>query len=103
MIEEPADTRQDVSSSGRGARIRLYPGGPLLVRGEVELMGPDGAALRPRRRVVALCRCGRSALFPYCDGNHKSVSSFSAERDLRASRRLPTDGADDPCDGSAAG
>ncbi|HET9648185.1 MAG TPA: CDGSH iron-sulfur domain-containing protein [Microlunatus sp.] len=79
----------DESSATRPARIRLYPGGPLLVRGDVELIGPDGSQLHPRRRVVALCRCGRSALFPYCDGNHKSVTSFTAERELRAVRNEP--------------
>ncbi len=48
-----------------------YPDGPLLVRGEVEITGPDGVVLPRRRRTVALCRCGLSALKPFCDGSHK--------------------------------
>jgi CDGSH-type Zn-finger protein len=55
----------------------------MLVRGEVELIGADGRPLEPRRRVVALCRCGKSALLPYCDGNHKQVASFAPDRELR--------------------
>src|SRR5690242_15899051 len=101
MLEEGDDPTRDEVSSGRTARIRLYPGGPLLIRGDVELVGPDGTVLRPRRRVLALCRCGRSALFPYCDGNHKSVSSFGAERDFRAARNRSESG--DECAGRPDG
>lgn len=45
--------------------------GPLLVRGDFELLGADGEELPRTRRTVALCRCGASALKPYCDGSHK--------------------------------
>ena len=77
------DDESDRSGGHRPPQLRLYPGGPLIVRGDVELVGADGRVLKPRRRVVALCRCGRSALLPYCDGNHKQVASFSADRELR--------------------
>src|SRR5436309_3443645 len=102
MIEDAKEPTRGETSSGRTARIRLYPGGPLLVRGDVELIGPDGTVLRPRRRVLALCRCGHSALFPDCDGKHKSVSSFTAERDLRAARNRSENG-EDAQDGLARG
>lgn len=75
-------------------QIRIYPGGPLIIRGDVELVGADGRVLEPRRRVVALCRCGRSALLPFCDGNHKQVASFTAEHDVRTSPRLAPGGAE---------
>jgi CDGSH-type Zn-finger protein len=55
------------------ARIVAYPNGPLLVRGPVEIVGPDGAPLPRRRRTVALCRCGKSTIKPYCDGTHKVI------------------------------
>ena len=45
--------------------------GPLLIRGDFELIGPDGNELPRTRRTVALCRCGASVLKPYCDGSHK--------------------------------
>ena len=53
--------------------ITPYPDGPLIVRGDVRLVGPDGAPLPRTRRTVALCRCGVSAIKPYCDGTHKLV------------------------------
>jgi CDGSH-type Zn-finger protein len=78
-----------VQRPGRPPQLRLYPDGPLLVRGAVELVGPDGSVIEPRRRVVALCRCGRSALLPYCDGNHKRVASFAPDSDRRSRDAVP--------------
>jgi CDGSH-type Zn-finger protein len=53
------------------------PDGPLLVRGDVTVLGGDGKPLPRRRQTVALCRCGYSAIKPWCDGSHKAVG-FSA-------------------------
>ena len=46
--------------------------GPLLVRGDFELRDVDGSVINCRQRTVALCRCGRSAMKPFCDGTHKA-------------------------------
>ena len=52
--------------------VTVCPGGPLLVRGPVDVVGPDGEPVeRRRRRTVALCRCGLSGRTPWCDGSHK--------------------------------
>ncbi|AMG82559.1 MULTISPECIES: CDGSH iron-sulfur domain-containing protein [Micrococcales] len=61
--------------SGRDEPVTVtaYPDGPLLVRGEIELHASDGTVIDPRRRTVALCRCGLSALKPFCDGTHKAA------------------------------
>ena len=63
--------------------------GPLLVRGDFELRGPgaEQAAGRPR---IALCRCGRTANKPFCDGAHKDPP-FSASGPVDASRALSDD------------
>lgn len=61
---------------GPRPEIRVYPGGPLLIRGEFALTDADGRPIPRRRKVVALCRCGHSALLPWCDGNHKLVKRF---------------------------
>ncbi len=45
--------------------------GPLLVRGDVELLSSTGEPVERNRRTVALCRCGASMIKPFCDGSHK--------------------------------
>jgi CDGSH-type Zn-finger protein len=54
-------------------RIIAYPDGPLLVRGEFEIVDPQGQPLPRTRKTVALCRCGVSSIKPYCDGTHRLV------------------------------
>ncbi|MEH1100899.1 CDGSH iron-sulfur domain-containing protein [Micromonospora sp. CPCC 205561] len=56
------------------ATITPYRDGPLLVRGDFALVTPDGETIDARRGTVALCRCGKSALKPFCDGTHKAVN-----------------------------
>lgn len=47
--------------------------GPLLVRGDFEIVSSTGETVESRRRTVALCRCGVSTIKPFCDGSHKLV------------------------------
>ena len=51
--------------------ITPYRDGPLLVRGPFRMLDQDGNEIALDREVVALCRCGRSRLRPFCDGSHK--------------------------------
>ena len=53
--------------------ITPYRDGPLLVRGPFELRDQDGRAIDAGRETVALCRCGKSRVRPFCDGSHKLV------------------------------
>jgi CDGSH-type Zn-finger protein len=55
------------------ATITPYEDGPLIVRGDFEMLTPDGTPIEPGRATVALCRCGKSAIKPFCDGTHKAV------------------------------
>jgi CDGSH-type Zn-finger protein len=57
--------------------ITPYRDGPLVVRGPVRLVDQDGREIEVDRRTIALCRCGRSRLRPFCDGSHK-LTRFSA-------------------------
>jgi CDGSH-type Zn-finger protein len=75
---EPAD---DLPS----ATVTVYPDGPLVVRGDFAVRTVDGATVAAGR-TVALCRCGRSALKPFCDGSHKIARVVDAES-RRTSRR----------------
>lgn len=65
-------------SSARTASIEAYPDGPLIVRGQVEIIDADGRVIEPQRRTVALCRCGASLIKPWCDGTHK-LSGFRTD------------------------
>jgi CDGSH-type Zn-finger protein len=53
--------------------VRVTVDGPLLVRGPIRLVDERGDEVPVRRRVNAICRCGRSATQPFCDGTHKIV------------------------------
>jgi uncharacterized Fe-S cluster protein YjdI len=45
--------------------------GPLLVRGRIRIVLPDGTAEELTR--AAFCRCGHSGNKPFCDGTHREV------------------------------
>ena len=55
------------------ATIIPYRNGPLLVRGPFRMLDQDGNEIEVDRATVALCRCGKSRLRPFCDGSHKVV------------------------------
>ena len=64
---------QPAGATDEPVSITAYPNGPLLVRGPFEIRTPTGEVIPPRRKTVALCRCGVSTLKPFCDGSHKAV------------------------------
>ena len=53
--------------------VTPYRDGPLLIRGAFTLVDQDGEPLRIERNPVALCRCGKSRIRPFCDGTHKLI------------------------------
>jgi CDGSH-type Zn-finger protein len=55
------------------AELTPYPNGPYLLRGEFRLTDREGREIDPRRRTIALCRCGASRRKPFCDGTHKLI------------------------------
>jgi CDGSH-type Zn-finger protein len=60
-----------------------YEDGPLIIRGDFELRTQDGKPIDPGRDTIALCRCGKSAIKPFCDGTHSAVR-FRAGSDREA-------------------
>lgn len=53
------------------ATLSVCENGPLIVRGNFELLHmADGQSIDPKRKVIALCRCGKSQIKPFCDGSH---------------------------------
>jgi uncharacterized Fe-S cluster protein YjdI/CDGSH-type Zn-finger protein len=49
--------------------ITPVPGGPLYLRGLIQLRAADGSLLVEDTR-LALCRCGQSENKPFCDNSH---------------------------------
>ncbi len=58
--------------------ITVRPNGPYRVEGGVPLEDADGKPfeLKP---AYSLCRCGKSANKPYCDGTHKECGFVGTE------------------------
>jgi CDGSH-type Zn-finger protein len=77
-----------------GATITPYRDGPLIVRGRFRITDQDGTEIDPGRDTVALCRCGKSGIKPFCDGTHKRTgfSAPSAPSRPRPAARLRSTG-----------
>lgn len=57
--------------------VTPYRDGPLLIRGPFRMVDQEGQEIEVGHKTVALCRCGKSRLRPFCDGTHK-VAGFKA-------------------------
>lgn len=71
-ICDPDDTMHEPELEPSIALIEdpsLGVSGPIFVRGGIPVVGADGEPYEPRNRMT-LCRCGRSANKPFCDGSH---------------------------------
>ena len=53
--------------------ITPYRDGPLIVRGPVRMRDMYGEEIEVGRETVALCRCGKSRIRPFCDGTHNLI------------------------------
>jgi CDGSH-type Zn-finger protein len=69
------------------ARITPYRDGPYIVRGDFEITDQAGNEIDPGRGTIALCRCGRSQIRPFCDGTHKLIGFRAAGASERAAPR----------------
>jgi CDGSH-type Zn-finger protein len=73
----PVDPNPDQSSP---VTITPYPDGPYLVRGDFVVQDQEGNELPLRRETIALCRCGKSRMRPFCDGTHKLIGFEAPSR-----------------------
>ncbi|MEU3749323.1 CDGSH iron-sulfur domain-containing protein [Streptomyces narbonensis] len=62
-------------------RVVIDPQGPILVEGPVELVLDDGTLARSDRFMVALCTCGRSRAYPWCDTSHRRRERVAPSED----------------------
>lgn len=53
------------------ADVEICPGGPMLVRNAGSIRDSDGTVHEVDKPIVALCRCLKSSIKPWCDGTHK--------------------------------
>ena len=53
--------------------VEVATNGPLLVHGNLEVKHSDGRKEK-KSNVTAFCRCGASAIKPYCDGAHNKIA-----------------------------
>jgi CDGSH-type Zn-finger protein len=53
--------------------VMLCPGGPMLLRGDHLVRDDEGVEHPTTRPISAVCRCGKSATKPWCDGTHKVI------------------------------
>jgi CDGSH-type Zn-finger protein len=58
--------------------ITPYQDGPYLVRGPAVLRDQEGRSIAVNRRTIALCRCGKSRIRPFCDGTHHIINFRAA-------------------------
>jgi CDGSH-type Zn-finger protein len=72
-----------VSRHDDEATITPYRDGPYIVRGRFTVLDQDGNPIETQRRTIALCRCGRSQIRPFCDGTHKLIGFRAAGHDER--------------------
>lgn len=51
-------------------KISIVDNGPYRITGDVQLVDAEGNTFETKR-TFSLCRCGKSANIPFCDGTHK--------------------------------
>lgn len=73
--------------------ITPYEDGPYLIRGPFRIVDSEGNEIEARREVVALCRCGKSRIRPFCDGTHKLIG-FKATGGSERAEAPPAEGFD---------
>jgi len=62
-------------------KVLVKDHGPLLVTGTVTITDAAGNTFNLNgKETFALCRCGASAIRPFCDGAHKTCGFQAAER-----------------------
>ncbi|MCH7843498.1 MAG: CDGSH iron-sulfur domain-containing protein [Chloroflexi bacterium] len=66
------DESSEVVEPDLPKEVAVVADGPLWVTGGILVERRDGEPLETRNRVT-LCRCGESAIKPFCDGSHKDI------------------------------
>jgi len=70
------ETGKPCTEKGGPLTVRAAKDGPLLLNGNVTIVGGSGRNSWNGKQ-VALCRCGASENKPFCDGSHKKIGFTS--------------------------
>jgi CDGSH-type Zn-finger protein/truncated hemoglobin YjbI/ferredoxin len=73
--------------AGLPSTIQSAPNGPYLVTNVPTMTDWLGVSLQPTSQ-TALCRCGASAIKPWCDGSHAQIGWEDAKSDQRVPDRV---------------
>ncbi len=73
--------------AGLASTIQSAPNGPYLVTNLARMTDWLGVSLDPAPQ-AALCRCGASAIKPWCDGSHAQIGFEDAKSDTRVPDQL---------------
>lgn len=61
-------------------KLTIFDNGSVKVEGDFEIQDQSGKSYGlGGKKSVFLCRCGRSANKPFCDGSHKGHFEHKAE------------------------
>ena len=63
---------ENQESNNENIKVKVIPGGPLMVTGTCEITHADGT-VQLKENKTTYCRCGLSANKPFCDGGHKGT------------------------------
>src|SRR5579859_5792517 len=72
---------------GLAVTIQSAAGGPYLLTNVTRITDCLGVSLEPTPQ-AALCRCGASAIKPWCDGSHAQIGFDSSKSSSRVADRL---------------
>lgn len=57
-------------TTDRPAEVRILQDGPIMIKGFFSFKNSSGKIVSGEQELY-LCRCGKSASKPWCDGTHK--------------------------------
>jgi CDGSH-type Zn-finger protein/uncharacterized Fe-S cluster protein YjdI len=86
-LEEPADRPPPPRDGARDQPTKVVPAedASLQLRGHIRICDEEGRLLAEAGKAV-LCRCGRSANKPFCDGSHEEAGFRSSPPDIERDR-----------------
>lgn len=77
QVAAPQAKASDPTEITPGLAVHVRPDGPLKVTGDMQVLDAAGK-LAWSGKAAALCRCGRSASKPFCDGSHREAGFTAA-------------------------